>query len=169
MMMKYLLLTFLILLLNGCNALNFQAEPKIVDNCKYIIMPGIEFEFKQLTDNELNKGYIHVHVAQSKNSATLSANYQGIRGKLTGQVIERNYPKNYTWGHRPNPLKDLLYDDEDFYLSTKQREIRDRKAKYTFQQAILENCQIVYISVDSLTQQSNNLDLIEDSGLKIAL
>ncbi|WP_392551907.1 hypothetical protein RHO14_10580 [Orbus wheelerorum] len=164
-----LLLTLLLMLLNGCHSLNFQDKPKIIQDCNYQLMYGIEFVFAPLTDNQLKKGYVDVYVAQSKDSATLPANYQGVKGKLTSLIIERNYPKNAIKGDRLNPLKDGLLNDSynDFYLSKEQREIRERSAKFIFQQAVLENCQVVYIAVDSLAQNPNDPFLIEDSALKI--
>lgn len=170
-MKKVYLLLLSILILSGCNALNFQTEPKIAPQCDYRAMAGIEFKFNQLLDNQKKRGFTHVFVAQSKESATLAANYQGLKGKLTGQVIERYYPPNYLWGHRASPFRySLLYDDDqydDFYLTTRQRQRQDRKTKYVFQQAILENCQIVYISVDSLAQDIDNPLLIKRADLNI--
>ncbi|GAA5110603.1 hypothetical protein GCM10023211_15210 [Orbus sasakiae] len=170
-MNRICLLLLSVLTLTGCHALNFQTEPDIAPQCDYRAMTGIEFKFNQLPDNQQKKGFNHVYVAQSKGSATLPASYQGLKGKLTGQVIERNYPQNYLWGHRGSPFRNsFLYDDDrydDFYLTARQRQLRERKAKSVFQQAILENCQIVYISVDSLAQDLDNPLLIKRAELNI--
>lgn len=169
--MKRIVASIILLLsLASCRVLNFQTEPLLQENCQYHTMSGIEFEFDNLPIDQLDAGFNHIYVAQSKESKTLSVQYQGMKGKLTGTIIEKNYPKVYIWGHRPSPFRDsLLYDDgyEDLYLTSKQREIRDRRSKYIFHKAILSNCQIVYISVDSLAQYFDNPYLIEAAGLKI--
>lgn len=169
--MKRIVASIILLLsLANCRVLNFQTEPLLQENCQYYTMSGIEFEFDNLPIEQLDNGFNHIYVAQSKESKTLSAQYQGMKGKLTGTIIEKNYPKIYIWGHRSSPFRDsLLYDDgyEYLYLTPKQREIRERRSKYIFHKAILNNCQIVYISVDSLAQHFDNPYLIEATGLTI--
>lgn len=170
--MRLFLLSFIILFsLSGCQALNFQTEPKRQEDCQYSTMQGIEFQFNNLPINQLNDGYAHIYVAQSKESATLPFQYQGVKGKLAGIVIERYYPYTSFGGNRLSPFRDSLFYDnyyyDDIYLTAQQREMRDRKAKYIFQKAILENCQIVYISVDSMATDYEDPNLIINADLTI--
>lgn len=169
-MKVYIIAILSSLMLLGCSALNFQTEPKIEQDCQYDRLMTTEFRFVPLTVDSLLKGYTHIYVAQSKSSATLSADYQGVKGKLTENIIERNYPKLYRRGERPWFFGNTsFYDNDynDFYLTPKQREEQLRKTKSIFQQAILENCQVVYILIDSLNRNQDNSTLIAAAGLQI--
>lgn len=169
--MKYVaLLICYIGLLTGCQPLNFKTEPELRNKCQYNDITGIEFQFNKLVADQVEKGFQHIYVAQSKSSATLSANYQGLKGKLTGKIIERNYPLIPICTNRSkfSLVEPLSYDEaDDLCLSPKQRAIRARQAKFIFQQAILQNCQIIYISVDSLATNYQDPILIENANLSI--
>lgn len=168
--MKNLLLILIAVILTGCNSLNFQNRPKIQPDCQYDSLANIEFKFESLPNEQLAKGFVNVYVAQSKNSATLSADYQGIKGKLTGYLIERYYPQDFGGSRHISLFREpLLFDDYNdyFYLSPKQREERILRNKSIFQQAILQNCEIVYILIDSLNTTPDNPLLIEKARLKI--
>lgn len=169
MMKKRFIWCFSLFLLTGCQSLNFQTEPKIEPDCQYETLSGTEFRLSPLSGDGLINGYKNIYVAQSKSSATLSAQYQGMKGKLTDNIIERNYPQAYLWQRSISPFRHpRFYDNDDyFYLTNKQREEREQKTKSVFQQAILQNCAIVYISIFPVIQPINNTTAIEAAGLKI--
>lgn len=167
--MKNLLLFLTIVMLTGCNALNFQTKPQIQQDCQYESLTGTEFRLTQLPTEQLPAGFANIYVAQSKNSATLSADYQGMLGKLTNNIIDRNYPNISLFAYRPSLFRhSLFYDDDydDFYLTANQRMRQQRHSKSIFQQAILQNCEIVYILVDSLAENADN-PLLSDLNLQI--
>ncbi|OCG54499.1 hypothetical protein A9G36_08335 [Gilliamella sp. Choc6-1] len=58
-----------------------------------------------------------------------------------------------------------LYDD--LYTIKVQKEARDRKGQFVVKQAVLQNCQIVYITIDSLAKDRDNPLLIESNYLTI--
>ena len=81
----------------------------------------------------------------------------------------RDYPKQTFWWSANIFERASMYDDgyEDMYISPKQKEARDRKAKFVVKEAELENCQIIYISIDSLAKDRDNPSLIESKDLSI--
>lgn len=166
---NYFFLSLLAVLLTGCQVLNFKTEPATIPDCQYNKLSGTEFQFDKLAENQINKGFNHVYVAQSRASAKLSAKYQNMHGKLTGKVFEVNYRKINRWGRQAS-IYDLFYDNndnEDIYLTPQQKEKRDKEAKYVFYQAILTNCQVVYVSVNSLADTKFNPQLVNDKGLTL--
>lgn len=130
-------------------------------------MINTEFVLNPLPSNISN--YQHIYIAQSRQSKHLPASYAGMKGKFTGNIEIRDYPKQTFW--RAQSLLDrvTLYDDgyEDLYMSPTQKEARDRKAKFVVRQAILQNCQIIYIAIDSLVKDRDNLTLIESNDVSI--
>ncbi|SCC33090.1 hypothetical protein GA0061081_12015 [Gilliamella bombicola] len=151
----------------GCGSLNYRTAPLTLDNCQYSNLSGIEFLLNKLPSNIQN--YQHVYIAQSRASKHLPSSYAGIKGKLTDQILVRYYPKETFW-RAPNLFERAsLYDDgyDDLYISKAQKEARDRKAKFVVRQALLQNCQIVYISIDSLAKDRDNPLLIESNDLSI--
>ncbi|MBX4133087.1 hypothetical protein JMI89_05540 [Frischella sp. Ac48] len=168
-MKKLYVILFSLFGLVGCHALNFKVQPDRLPHCQYNTLAGIEFQFNQLPQNKLTEGFNHIYVAQSRASATLSSAYQGMKGKLTGEIIQREYPDSHIWIHRFNALS-VLFDDDvdnDLYLTTEQKVRRDRNSNYIFYKAILSNCQIVYISVNSLSNNFYDPQLISDQGLTV--
>lgn len=165
--MKKSLVVLILLFLSGCNSLNYRTAPLVMDNCQYSALSGVQFIFNRLPRNTQN--YSHIYVAQSRESSTLSANYAGMKGKLTDQIFVRDYPKQTFWRAQSLLERVTLYDDgyDDVYISAAQKEKRDREAKSVFRQAILQNCQIVYIAIDSLTEDRDNPQLIEVAHLSI--
>lgn len=165
--MKSIFVSAILLLLVGCGVLNYRTAPLTMDNCQYNTMSGTEFQFKPLPDNISD--YQHIYIAQSKESRHVPASYAGIYGKLTGKTIVREYPKETFWRSVSLFERASLYDDgyDDLYITPAQREARDRKAKFVFRQAVLQNCQIVYIAIDPLTKDSDNPQLIEAANLTI--
>lgn len=162
------ILSFVILfLLVGCGSLNLRTAPLTMENCQYSSLLGIEFLLNTLPAD--TPSYQYVYIAQSRASKRLPSNYAGIKGKLTGQILVRDYPKEIFW-RTPSLLERAsLYDDgyDDLYISKTQKEARDRKAKFVVRQAVLQNCQIVYIAIDSLAKDRDNPLLIESSDLSI--
>ncbi|NUF28420.1 hypothetical protein [Gilliamella sp. ESL0254] len=151
----------------GCGSLNYRTAPLALENCQYSNLSGIEFLLNKLPSNIQN--YQHVYIAQSRASKHLPSSYAGIKGKLTDQILVRDYPKETFW-RAPNLFERAsLYDDgyDDLYISKAQKEARDRKAKFVVRQALLQNCQIVYISIDSLAKDRDNPLLIESNDLSI--
>ncbi|MDF7666977.1 hypothetical protein PT273_03830 [Orbaceae bacterium ESL0727] len=165
--MKAILISITALLLMGCNALNYRTAPVVWKDCQYETLPGTVFQLQPLPANQPN--YPHIYIAQSRESAHLPASYAGLQGKLTGKTVVRNYPKETFWHTMSLFDRASLYDDgyDDLYITPAQRESRDRKAKFVFRQAVLQNCQIVYIAVDSLAKDSNNPKLIEAANVAI--
>ncbi|MWN32811.1 MULTISPECIES: hypothetical protein [unclassified Gilliamella] len=161
-------LSFVILfLLVGCGSLNLRTAPLTMENCQYSNLSGIEFLLNTLPAD--TPSYQYVYIAQSRVSQHLPSNYAGIKGKLTGQTLVRDYPKETFW-RTPSLLESAsLYDDgyDDLYIRKTQKEARDRKAKFVVRQAVLQNCQIVYIAIDSLAKDRDNPLLIESSDLSI--
>ena len=158
---------FFIFLLVGCGSLNFRTAPLTMENCQYQNRSGIEFKLNQLEPNLTE--YPHIYLSQSRASNNLPISYVGLKGKLTGQTFERDYPKETFW-RSPNIFERAsMYDDgyDDLYISVKQKEARDRKAKFVVKEAVLENCQIIYISIDSLAKDRDNPSLIQSEDLSI--
>lgn len=158
---------FFIFLLVGCSSLNFRTAPLTMENCQYQNRSGIEFKLNQLEPNLTE--YPHIYLSQSRASNHLPISYVGLKGKLTGQTFERDYPKETFW-RSPNIFERAsMYDDgyDDLYISVKQKEARDRKAKFVVKEAVLENCQIIYISIDSLAKDRDNPSLIQSEDLSI--
>ena len=157
----------LIFLLVGCSSLNFRTTPLIMENCQYQNRTGIEFKLNKLEPNFTT--YSHIYLSQSRDSLRLPINYVGLKGKLTGQTFERDYPKQTFWRSTNIFERASMYDDgyDDLYISAKQKEVRDRKAKFVVKEAVLETCQIVYISIDSLVKDRDNPLLIESDDLSI--
>jgi hypothetical protein len=154
-------------LLVGCGSLNFRTTPLTMENCQYSNLFGIEFILNPLPANI--RIYQRVYITQSREGKHLPSSYAGIKGKLTDQIFIRDYPKETFW-RTPNLFeRSSLYDDgyDDLYISKAQKEARDRKAKFVVRQAILQNCQIVYIAIDSLAKDRDNLSLIESNDLSI--
>lgn len=165
-MQKALIIVTLFLLL-GCDSLNYRTAPFVMPNCQYSTLAGVEFVFNQLPENMPN--YQSIYIAQSRESRVLSSDYVGMKGKLTDQILVRDYPKQTFWRTPTLLERASLYDDgyDDLYISAKQKEKRDRKAKFVVRQAVLQNCQIVYIAIDSLAKDRNNPQLIESANLTI--
>lgn len=166
-MQRFLIVIALFLLLVGCSSLNYRTAPLIMQNCQYSTLSGIEFVFNQLPEN--TSKYQDIYIAQSRESRVLSSDYVGMKGKLTDKIFIRDYPKETFWKTPTLLERASLYDDgyDDIYISAKQKEKRDRKAKFVVRQAVLQNCQIVYIAIDSLAKNRNNPQLIESANLKI--
>ncbi|MCX8596995.1 MULTISPECIES: hypothetical protein [unclassified Gilliamella] len=160
-------LFILAFLLVGCGSLNFRTAPLIMDNCQYQNRSGVEFKLNQLESNLTQ--YPHIYLSQSRASRHLPMSYAGLKGKLTGQTFERDYPKETFWRSTNIFERASMYDDgyDDLYISAKQKEERDRKAKFVVKEAVLETCQIVYISIDSLAKDSDNSSLIKFNDLSI--
>lgn len=165
--MQRILIIILLFLLVGCGSLNYRTAPLVMENCQYSTLSGVEFSFDKLPANI--PSYQHIYIAQSRESLNLSADYAGMRGKLTGRIFVRDYPKETFWRTPTLLERASLYDDgyDDVYISAAQKEQRDRKAKFVVKQAVLQNCQIVYIAIDSLTQDRDNPELIESANLSI--
>lgn len=173
---SYFFFILMTLLLSGCHVLNYQKEPKIWNDCDYVTITGIEFIFNDLPDSQQLEGYRHIFVAESRVSYTLPyAPYRGMKGKLTDDIIERHYPvPSYLRSAFRCPLFglrecDSLYDIEyeNLFLSPKQKEERERKSKFVVRKAILENCEMVYISIDPLVADKKSIDLIGHAGITI--
>ncbi|OCG40729.1 hypothetical protein A9G25_07320 [Gilliamella sp. Bif1-4] len=165
--MSRILFTVTLFLLVGCSSLNFRTAPLTMENCQYSNLSGIEFLLNPLPSNK--PSYQHVYISQSREGKHLPSSYAGIKGKLTDQILIRNYPKQTFW-RTPNLFEMAsLYDDgyDDLYISKAQKEARDRKAKFVVRQAVLQNCQIVYIAIDSLAKDRDNPLLIESNDLSI--
>ena len=154
-------------LLTGCGSLNFRTAPLTVENCHYSSMINTEFVLNPLPSNVLS--YPHIYIAQSRQSKYLPASYAGMKGKLTGNIEGRDYPKQTFWRAQSLFDRATLYDDgyDDLYISPTQKEARDRKAKFVVRQAILQNCQLIYIAIDSLAKDRDNPALIESNDLSI--
>ncbi|OCG07104.1 hypothetical protein A9G13_08975 [Gilliamella sp. wkB178] len=166
--MQRVLIGVTLFLLVGCGSLlNYRTAPLVMQNCQYTTRPGVEFLFNPLPANI--SSYQHVYIAQSRDSRVLPAEYAGMRGKLTNQFFVRDYPKETFWRAQTLLERATLYDDgyDDVYISPQQKEDRDRKAKFVVRKAILQNCQVVYIAIDSLTTNRDNPQLIEAAGLTI--
>ncbi|OCG25019.1 hypothetical protein A9G11_02655 [Gilliamella sp. wkB108] len=165
--MQRVLIVISLFLLLGCGSLNYRTAPVVMENCQYSTLSGVEFRFNQLPINI--PSYQDIYIAQSRESKHLSANYVGMKGKLTDQIFVRDYPKETFWRAPTLLERTSLYDDgyDDLYISPAQKERRDRKAKFVVREAILQNCQIVYISIDSLAQDRNNPELIQSAYLSI--
>ncbi|OCG00295.1 hypothetical protein [Gilliamella sp. wkB112] len=166
--MQRVLIIVTLFLLVGCGSfLNYRTAPLVMQNCQYSTHPGVEFLFNQLPKNI--SSYQHIYVAQSRDSRVLPAAYAGMKGKLTDQILVRDYPKETFWRAPTLLERATLYDDgyDDLYISAKQKEKRDRKAKFVVRQAVLQNCEIVYISIDSLATNRDNPQLIESADLTI--
>ncbi|MWP61150.1 hypothetical protein [Gilliamella sp. Pas-s25] len=165
-MLRILSIVTLFLLI-GCGSLNYRTAPLTLENCQYSNLSGLEFLLNKLPSNTQN--YQHVYIAQNRESKHLPSHYAGIKGKLTDQILVRDYPKETFW-RTPNLFERAsLYDDgyDDLYISKAQKEARDRKAKFVVRQAVLHNCQIVYIAIDSLAKDRDNPLLIESNDLSI--
>ena len=154
-------------LLTGCGSLNFRTAPLTVENCHYSSMINTEFVLNPLPSNVLS--YPHIYIAQSRQSKHLPASYAGMKGKLTGNIEGRDYPKQTFWRAQSLFDRATLYDDgyDDLYISPTQKDARDRKAKFVVRQAILQNCQLIYIAIDSLAKDRDNPALIESNDLSI--
>ena len=154
-------------LLTGCGSLNFRTAPLTIENCHYSSMINTEFVLNPLPSNILS--YPHIYIAQSRQSKHLPASYAGMKGKLTNKIEVRDYPKQTFWRAQSLLDRATLYDDgyDDLYISPAQKEARDRKAKFVVRQAILQNCQIIYIAIDSLAKDRDNPALIESNDLSI--
>ena len=154
-------------LLTGCGSLNFRTAPLTIENCHYSSMINTEFVLNPLPSYVLS--YPHIYIAQSRQSNHLPASYAGMKGKLTGNIEVRDYPKQTFWRAQSLFDRATLYDDgyDDLYISPTQKEARDRKAKFVVRQAILQNCQLIYIAIDSLAKDRDNPALIESNDLSI--
>ena len=154
-------------LLTGCGSLNFRTAPLTIENCHYSSMINTEFVLNPLPSYVLS--YPHIYIAQSRQSKHLPASYAGMKGKLTGNIEVRDYPKQTFWRAQSLFDRATLYDDgyDDLYISPTQKEARDRKAKFVVRQAILQNCQLIYIVIDSLAKDRDNPALIESNDLSI--
>ena len=154
-------------LLTGCGSLNFRTAPLTIENCHYSSMINTEFVLNPLPSNVLS--YPHIYIAQSRQSKHLPASYAGMKGKLTGNIEGRDYPKQTFWRAQSLFDRATLYDDgyDDLYISPTQKDARDRKAKFVVRQAILQNCQLIYIAIDSLAKDRDNPALIESNDLSI--
>ena len=159
--MSRILFTVTLFLLVGCSSLNFRTAPLTMENCQYSNLSGIEFLLNPLPSNK--PIYQHVYISQSREGKHLPSSYAGIKGKLTDQILVRNYPKQTFWRTLNLFERASLYDD--LYISKAQKEARDRKAKFVVRQAVLQNCKIVYIAIDSLAKDRDNPLLIESNDL----
>ncbi|MCX8642827.1 MULTISPECIES: hypothetical protein [unclassified Gilliamella] len=165
--MKRLIIFVVFFLLVGCGSLNFRTAPSVMHNCQYSTRAGVEFSLNLLPSNK--KSYQSIYIAQSRASKHLSSSYAGIKGKLTDQIFTRDYPKETFWRTQSLLDRATLYDDgyDDLYISPAQKQERDRKAKFVVRQAVLQNCQIVYIAIDSLAKDKDNPLLIESNEISI--
>ena len=159
-MKKQRILYFImILFLSGCQALNYQTAPNVLEDCDYATLQGDKFI---LGDNHQQLYYSHVYVANSRASAKLDYQlYQGLQGKLTNEVLVRYYPEPMIRAWH-SPFRDNYYDDfyDYFYLTPKQREDKLRRETFAVRKAILQNCEIIYIQIDPLAQAQLSLDLL---------
>ncbi len=165
--MRFILICISLFFLVGCGSLNFRTAPLTMENCHYASLNQIQFQLNPLSSNITS--YQHINIAPSRSSRHLSATYAGMKGKLTGNIIVRHYPKETFW-RAPSLLERAsLYDDgyDDLYISPAQRAARDRKAKFVAREAILQNCQIIYIVIDSLAEDSDNPKLIVSPEVSI--
>lgn len=158
----------ILFLLTGCGSLNFRTAPLTMENCHYSSMVNTEFVLNTLPSNISR--YQYIYVAQSRESKHLSTSYAGMKGKLMDNILVRDYPKQTFWRAQSLLDRATLYDDgyDDLYISASQREVRDRKAKFVVRQAILQNCQIIYIAIDPLAKDRDNPALIESCDLLIS-
>lgn len=161
-MQKVIFILVTLSILSGCS-LRYLTQPEVMPDCQYDALSGKECRFDALPVDEQLKGYAQIHTLYSRGSATLPySHYIGLKGKLTDKIIVKDYPKKpvfFGFGRRCSLFSDCdgWYSDEnhnELYLTEKQREARNREAHYVFRKAILANCQIVYISLDSLSPLS---------------
>ncbi|QIQ22278.1 hypothetical protein [Zophobihabitans entericus] len=177
-MKKYGLWLIALLSLSGCGALNGQTKPDVLEECHYETVSGELFVFNTLPESEQNEGYKAVYVAQSREAGTLPYDgYAGLKGKLTDNVIIRDYPRvspflgfgfgrsSYPFGAR---VGTLVYDDyNDFYLTSAQRETMLRNSRMIFRQAILENCEVVYFQIDYKSNEYVDVSAIEEKNITL--
>lgn len=171
-MIKETFLFILIATLSGCLP-RYQSSPEYISNCQYAQLKGPIFKFAPLPAHKQYAGYVRVYTYTNRGSRNLAYTaYLGQKGKLTDAISRRDYGNHVYFGLSGTRCS-AFYDCEpdsvrrDFYLTKAQRDQQSRKSGFVVRKAILENCQVVYIRIDSRSPNYLDPKLIVPAGLQL--
>ncbi|WP_392565972.1 hypothetical protein RHO15_10515 [Utexia brackfieldae] len=169
-MIKRFLFTALIFIISGC-ALKHMDAPQVLSDCQYKKLSGDEFIFMPLSELQQSHSYNLIYSDVSRQSSTLPSYYQGLKGKLTDKLITRDYPHMPVSGQYDRHCSVINDCDAEFnlprHLSKAQQEKQIRISTFLVRQAILSNCEVVYIRLDPLSDNYLAPSLINAAGLEV--
>lgn len=163
-MKKILLVSVALGVLSGCQMMENKTLPEKQNNCNYVFIQGEEFELPVLNIKAGETEYPYIYVDKTLASANLSAAYQGVKGKYTGKEIDDSSSSLQRFCHPTTKLYGTNSfnsgweecQNKEFYYSVKLADQTINKNYHEgvlFKQAILENCEVVYVQSNSKSGQ----------------